>query len=73
VQLEYHAAEPRLHRLQTVHQAHAGESAGGDVGARIAIKWSSPAALAASLSGGNQQKLLIARWLLANSEFLIFR
>ena len=44
----------------------------GDVGARIAIKWSSPAALAASLSGGNQQKLLIARWLLANSEFLIF-
>jgi ABC-type sugar transport system ATPase subunit len=44
----------------------------GDVGSRIAIKWSSPAALAASLSGGNQQKLLIARWLLANSEFLIF-
>ncbi|MCL5281622.1 MAG: sugar ABC transporter ATP-binding protein [Planctomycetes bacterium] len=44
----------------------------GDVGARIAIKWSSPAAVAASLSGGNQQKLLIARWLLANSEFLIF-
>jgi ABC-type sugar transport system ATPase subunit len=44
----------------------------GDVGARLAIKWPSPAALAASLSGGNQQKLLIARWLLAHSEFLIF-
>ncbi len=44
----------------------------GDVGARIAIKWSSPAALVATLSGGNQQKLLIARWLLADSEFLIF-
>ncbi len=28
VQLEHHAAEPRLHRLQTVHQARAGESAG---------------------------------------------
>ncbi|MEN6577536.1 MAG: sugar ABC transporter ATP-binding protein [Phycisphaerales bacterium] len=43
-----------------------------DVGARIAIKWSSPRAPASSLSGGNQQKLLIARWLLANSKFMIF-
>jgi ABC-type sugar transport system ATPase subunit len=38
----------------------------------MAIKWSSPGALAGSLSGGNQQKLLIARWLLANSRFMIF-
>ncbi len=43
-----------------------------DVGSRIAIKWSSPQAPAESLSGGNQQKLLIARWLLANSKFMIF-
>ncbi len=43
-----------------------------DVGSRIAIKWSSPRAPANSLSGGNQQKLLIARWLLANSKFMIF-
>jgi len=43
-----------------------------DVGARIAVKWSSPRAPASSLSGGNQQKLLIARWLLANSKFIIF-
>jgi ABC-type sugar transport system ATPase subunit len=43
-----------------------------DAGARIAVKWSSPQALASSLSGGNQQKLLIARWLLADSRFLIF-
>ena len=43
-----------------------------DVGARIAVKWSSPEAPASSLSGGNQQKLLIARWLLANSRFMIF-
>jgi len=43
-----------------------------EVGARIAVKWSSPEAPAGSLSGGNQQKLLIARWLLANSAFMIF-
>jgi ABC-type sugar transport system ATPase subunit len=43
-----------------------------EAGSRMAIKWSSPQALASSLSGGNQQKLLIARWLLANSRFMIF-
>ena len=43
-----------------------------EVGSRIAVKWSSPQAPAGSLSGGNQQKLLIARWLLANSKFMIF-
>ncbi|MCU0917238.1 MAG: sugar ABC transporter ATP-binding protein [Planctomycetes bacterium] len=43
-----------------------------EVGARMAVKWASPEARAGSLSGGNQQKLLIARWLLANSRFLIF-
>jgi len=40
--------------------------------AKIAIKWSGPDSPADSLSGGNQQKLLIARWLLAESKFLIF-
>jgi ABC-type sugar transport system ATPase subunit len=43
-----------------------------DIGALIAIKWLSPDAPVSSLSGGNQQKLLIARWLLAQSKFLIF-
>ena len=43
-----------------------------DIGARISIKWSSPQTAVSSLSGGNQQKLLIARWLLAESRFLIF-
>jgi len=43
-----------------------------EAGTRIAIKWASPDAPTDSLSGGNQQKLLVARWLLANSTFMIF-
>jgi ABC-type sugar transport system ATPase subunit len=43
-----------------------------EVGERIAVKWSSPRAPVDSLSGGNQQKLLVARWLLANSDVMIF-
>jgi ABC-type sugar transport system ATPase subunit len=42
------------------------------VGAQMKVKWSGPHAPANSLSGGNQQKLLVARWLLAGSRFLIF-
>jgi ribose transport system ATP-binding protein len=41
-------------------------------GSQLSIKWSSPDALVDSLSGGNQQKLLIARWLLAEAKFMIF-
>ena len=41
-------------------------------GKRVNVKWSSPEAPADSLSGGNQQKLLIARWLMADSDFIIF-
>ncbi|MHC4657809.1 MAG: sugar ABC transporter ATP-binding protein [Planctomycetota bacterium] len=43
-----------------------------DIGSRISIKWLGPDAPVNSLSGGNQQKLLIARWLLAESKFMIF-
>lgn len=39
---------------------------------KISIKWLSAETPASLLSGGNQQKLLIARWLLAESVFLIF-
>jgi ABC-type sugar transport system ATPase subunit len=42
------------------------------VGGQMNVKWASPHAPANSLSGGNQQKLLVARWLLANSRFLMF-
>lgn len=43
-----------------------------EVAQKISIKWHGPQAPADTLSGGNQQKLLIARWLLAESKFLIF-
>jgi ABC-type sugar transport system ATPase subunit len=43
-----------------------------DVCGRLDVRWSSPASPAESLSGGNQQKLLVARWLLAASRFLMF-
>ena len=35
------------------------------------LKWGGPDAPASSLSGGNQQKLLVARWLLADSRLLV--
>jgi ABC-type sugar transport system ATPase subunit len=47
-------------------------SEAGRVGSQINVKWSSPQAPANSLSGGNQQKLLVARWLMAESRFMIF-
>ncbi|NQU38550.1 MAG: sugar ABC transporter ATP-binding protein [Lentisphaerae bacterium] len=42
------------------------------LGKRVRVKWSEPDAPASSLSGGNQQKVLIARWLMADTEFIIF-
>lgn len=43
-----------------------------DIASRVGIKWLGPQAPVDSLSGGNQQKILIARWLLAKSKFMIF-
>ena len=43
-----------------------------DIAERISIRWLGPQAPVDSLSGGNQQKVLIARWLLAESKFIIF-
>lgn len=42
------------------------------LGDKLSIKWADAESPADSLSGGNQQKVLIARWLLAESRFLIF-
>ncbi len=44
----------------------------GRIGSELKVKWTSPQAPTHSLSGGNQQKLLVARWLLAGSRFMIF-
>lgn len=43
-----------------------------EIGKKVKVKWSEPDAPADSLSGGNQQKVLIARWLMADTEFIIF-
>ncbi|MBN2685451.1 MAG: sugar ABC transporter ATP-binding protein [Pontiellaceae bacterium] len=43
-----------------------------ELGAKVKVKWEGPDAPATSLSGGNQQKLLVARWLMADAEFIIF-
>ncbi len=42
-----------------------------DLGRKMHLKWHQPEDPASSLSGGNQQKLLVSRWLQADSKFLI--
>ena len=54
-----------------IHPARESKIA-AEIAERIAIRWLGPNAPVDSLSGGNQQKVLIARWLLANSRFMIF-
>jgi ribose transport system ATP-binding protein len=39
---------------------------------RLAVRCASPDQVVAELSGGNQQKVLISRWLLRESQLLIF-
>ncbi len=43
-----------------------------ELGQRVKVKWASGDMPGSSLSGGNQQKLLIARWLLIDSQIVIF-
>jgi ABC-type sugar transport system ATPase subunit len=54
--------------LQPAREAAAAARVGGEMN----VRWTSPQAPASSLSGGNQQKLLVARWLLADAQFMIF-
>ena len=41
------------------------------IGEKLNLKWASPDDAVETLSGGNQQKVLLGRWLLADSKFLI--
>jgi ABC-type sugar transport system ATPase subunit len=65
---------PNLERLGMSRLLHPAVEMriAGEMATRVRLKWSSPSAPANSLSGGNQQKLLVARWLLAESRFMIF-
>jgi ABC-type sugar transport system ATPase subunit len=42
-----------------------------DMGRRMQLKASSPSQLVSQLSGGNQQKVVLGRWLLGGSQILI--
>jgi len=42
-----------------------------DYGNEVSTRWASPQENAENLSGGNQQKLLLARWLMAESKVLL--
>jgi len=53
----------KLHKEQQLCQEY---------GKKVSVKWSMPDAPASSLSGGNQQKVVIGKWLMADSEFMIF-
>lgn len=59
-----------LARLGIIHPAAEREAVEGSIG-RLGIKTAGGDAAITSLSGGNQQKCIIARWLLANPKVLL--
>jgi ABC-type sugar transport system ATPase subunit len=61
---------PRLGMRRVVSPPREREAA-ATLGARMHLKWGGPDDPASSLSGGNQQKLLVSRWLLADSRLLV--
>jgi ABC-type sugar transport system ATPase subunit len=63
------AALPRMHSAGFVHRAEE-KRAGAEVGRQLGLKCSSEDAPVSTLSGGNQQKALLARWLLWDPEIL---
>jgi ABC-type sugar transport system ATPase subunit len=44
----------------------------GELGRKMSLKAASPAQLAGTLSGGNQQKVVIAKWLFRQSRIFLF-
>ncbi|HME07396.1 MAG TPA: sugar ABC transporter ATP-binding protein [Bryobacteraceae bacterium] len=62
-----------LHKLQRfgfLRSGAARDQAGG-ITRRLRVKAAGPEAAVSTLSGGNQQKVLLARWLLVNPEVII--
>lgn len=58
-------------RLGFVVRGRAGEQAADDVSRRLRIKADGPHAKVGSLSGGNQQKALVGRWLIGSHNALL--
>ena len=69
----WNVALPNYDRLGMGHviSPEREREAAASLGARMHLKWGGPDDPASSLSGGNQQKLLVSRWLLADSRLLI--
>jgi ABC-type sugar transport system ATPase subunit len=65
---------PNLDRLgmARVLQPERELAVAAEAGTRMNVRWGSPSNAARSLSGGNQQKLLVARWVMAEARCLIF-
>lgn len=64
------ASLPKLCRYRTIRKAQEGRIAKDFIG-RLNIKCSSSAQRIASLSGGNQQKVMLSRWILADARVLL--
>ena len=61
----------RFSRLGFVVRGRAVEQAAADVSRRLRIKADGPLAKVGSLSGGNQQKALVGRWLIGSHKALL--
>lgn len=64
------ASLPKLCRYRTIRKAQENRIAGEFIG-RLNIRCSSSAQKIASLSGGNQQKVMLSRWILADARVLL--
>ena len=64
------ASLEKLCRYRTIRRTQENQTA-GDFIKRLNIKCSGSAQRIASLSGGNQQKVMLSRWILADAQVLL--